>query len=192
MFIGEKMLKKGFTLAEVLITLSIIGVISALTIPALIQDTAEAEVEPKLNKTQTALIQANKKLLYDYGVDRISETGYFQSNDAEVPVDTNAHMDELTNHMKLFVAYNSDDEDVVFGDVDGMHVSNTKYYTLSDGVAIAFKSNLMGGEIDKTTKPHKAQIGTYIVDINGRTKPNKLNEDIFYFTAYDDGSARRQ
>ena len=59
-------------------------------------------------------------------------------------------------------------------------------------VPLSFKSKLKSGEIDKTTKPHKAQIGTYIVDINGRTKPNKLNEDIFYFTAYDDGSARRQ
>ena len=61
------MLKKGFTLAEVLITLAIIGVVSALTIPALVQDASEAEIEPKLRKAQTAIVQANKTLLYKNG-----------------------------------------------------------------------------------------------------------------------------
>ena len=37
-------MKKGFTLAEVLITLGIIGVIAALTAPALIQNTGTANV----------------------------------------------------------------------------------------------------------------------------------------------------
>ncbi len=36
--------KKGFTLAEVLITLLIIGVVSSLVIPALINDTKNAEL----------------------------------------------------------------------------------------------------------------------------------------------------
>jgi len=36
--------KKGFTLAEILITLTVIGVVAALTIPTLLQNTNQAEL----------------------------------------------------------------------------------------------------------------------------------------------------
>ena len=36
---------KGFTLAEVLVTLGIIGVVAALTTPALIQNVGDAKIE---------------------------------------------------------------------------------------------------------------------------------------------------
>ena len=53
--------KKGFTLAEVLITLGIIGVVAALTIPTLIQNYKKREVETSLEKIYTTVNQAIKK-----------------------------------------------------------------------------------------------------------------------------------
>lgn len=50
--------KLGFTLAEVLITLGIIGVVAALTLPALIQTNKNAEVEVKLKKVYSVMNQA--------------------------------------------------------------------------------------------------------------------------------------
>ena len=44
------MKKNGFTLAEVLITLGIIGVIAAITLPTLMSDTTSAQIGPKLAK----------------------------------------------------------------------------------------------------------------------------------------------
>lgn len=44
------MTKQAFTLAEVLITLGIIGVVASMTLPALIQTNKNAEVESKLKK----------------------------------------------------------------------------------------------------------------------------------------------
>ncbi len=41
-------MKKGFTLAEVLITLLIIGILASLIIPAVINDTKEAELKVAL------------------------------------------------------------------------------------------------------------------------------------------------
>ena len=41
-------MKKAFTLAEVLITLTIIGVVAALAAPALIEKTQQAKVGPTL------------------------------------------------------------------------------------------------------------------------------------------------
>lgn len=43
--------KNAFTLAEVLITLGIIGVVSAMTLPALVNRTQGKELEAKLQKT---------------------------------------------------------------------------------------------------------------------------------------------
>ena len=50
--------KIGFTLAEVLITLGIIGVVAALTLPTLIQNYKNQEVESKLQKIYTVMNQA--------------------------------------------------------------------------------------------------------------------------------------
>ncbi len=50
--------KKGFTLAEVLVTLLVIGVVAALTIPQLIQSTAKNEYKAGLKKSLGALNQA--------------------------------------------------------------------------------------------------------------------------------------
>lgn len=49
---------KGFTLAEVLITLGIIGIVAAMTLPSLIQDKKEKEIVSKLKKFQNTMSQA--------------------------------------------------------------------------------------------------------------------------------------
>ena len=60
------MMKKfGFTLAEVLITLGIIGVVAALTAPALVQNAGTAKVGPTLSKVVATIENANEQLLHD-------------------------------------------------------------------------------------------------------------------------------
>ena len=49
--------KNGFTLSEVLIALVIVGVIAALTIPMLIQNTNKAEYVAGLRKSNSMLQQ---------------------------------------------------------------------------------------------------------------------------------------
>lgn len=50
--------KSGFTLAEVLVTLMIIGVIAAMTIPSLMQNTAQQEFKAAYKKAISTLNQA--------------------------------------------------------------------------------------------------------------------------------------
>ena len=57
----------GFTLAEVLITLGIIGVVAALTMPALIGHYKKEETISKLKKAYTILNQAMKRSEVDNG-----------------------------------------------------------------------------------------------------------------------------
>ncbi len=57
------MKKFGFTLAEILITLGIIGVVAALTAPTLVNDSANAQIGPTLAKIVSTLEQANLAII---------------------------------------------------------------------------------------------------------------------------------
>ena len=59
--------KKGFTLAEVLITLGIIGVVSAITIPSVVNKVQEQRRINKLKKTYSILSQAYQRILSEEG-----------------------------------------------------------------------------------------------------------------------------
>ncbi len=59
--------RTGFTLAEVLITLGIIGVVAAMTLPSLIQRNNNKVVETRLKKFYSAINQAIMMAEVDYG-----------------------------------------------------------------------------------------------------------------------------
>lgn len=59
--------KPAFTLAEVLITLGIIGIVAAMTIPSLMSAYRKKVIEVRLVKFYTTINQAIKLAEYDYG-----------------------------------------------------------------------------------------------------------------------------
>ena len=60
-------MKRAFTLAEVLITLGIIGVVAALTIPTLISNHRANVTMQKLKKFYSSMSQAQLMAINDYG-----------------------------------------------------------------------------------------------------------------------------
>ena len=79
--------KKGsaFTLAEILITLGIIGVVAAMTIPTLIANTRCAQYRSQFKKTLSTLNQAVRmsqaQYDFDFGGFTISHKNYPPQND---------------------------------------------------------------------------------------------------------------
>ena len=71
--------KGAFTLAEVLITLGIIGVVAALTLPSLIQKYQDQVLENQLKKTYSTLSQGIQKAMADDGVSNFGDTELYQS-----------------------------------------------------------------------------------------------------------------
>jgi len=169
--------KKAFTLAEVLITLAIIGVVAALTMPSLIAKYQEKQMLTAFKRTYSILENAYRLALYNNG--DISEWAF--TNDAAY----NAKM--LYDNMKPYLnitktcEYSSgcfSDEVYSFNDTRSWNLNNTVRYwcVLNDGTSVGF--------LDKQ--------GIY-VDLNGLKKPNKVGVDIFqfsmdngYLTMYDD------
>ena len=78
-FRGNLMTKPAFTLAEVLITLGIIGIVAALTIPALMQKTNNKELVAGTLKMGTTLSNALKGMesVDMVGVDKLADVDTF-------------------------------------------------------------------------------------------------------------------
>ena len=64
----DRVLKKkaAFTLAEVLITLGIIGIVAAMTLPMLIQDYRHKELETRFKKSYSILWNVHTRMVNDY------------------------------------------------------------------------------------------------------------------------------
>lgn len=71
--------KGAFTLAEVLITLGIIGVVAALTLPSLIQKYQDQVLENQLKKMYSTISQGIQKAMADDGVSNFYDTELFQA-----------------------------------------------------------------------------------------------------------------
>lgn len=81
--------RKGFTLAEVLVTLAIIGIVAALTIPSLIMGTAEKQAETNVKKVSSTLNQA---LAMSIATDFIDTSEIETDDDTELADIFAAHM----------------------------------------------------------------------------------------------------
>ena len=59
--------KSAFTLAEVLITLGIIGIVAAMTLPALIANHRNKELQTRFKKAYSTLWNVHQRMISDYG-----------------------------------------------------------------------------------------------------------------------------
>ena len=84
----------AFTLAEVLITLGIIGIVSALTMPSLINSFRAKQLENQFKKVDSNLQQAIQKTVTEMGYDKITD---FNSGGSDYfATDTHEYISEFT------------------------------------------------------------------------------------------------
>ena len=95
-----KQTKKAFTLAEVLITLGIIGVVATMTIPTLLTNHQKKQTAIKLQKAYAEIYQALKLTEADHGVNlKDSELIDDKQNPYMLIKGINERM---TNHERIF------------------------------------------------------------------------------------------
>ena len=173
----------GFTLAEILITLGIIGVVAALTMPALIANYQKQEILSRLKKSYTVINQALKMSENDNG-----EYKYW---------DTDLSPDEyLNNYWLPYINVNQLCTDY---SVCG-YKSNTPWsrynrggnytrfidstwrrpFLTADG--ILYSISVKGG--------NEFAKNLIIVDVNGPKKPNRFGHDVYLFSRTAEGGIR--
>lgn len=200
----------AFTLAEVLITLGIIGIVAAMTLPSLITKYKIHELRTRFQKTNSIVNQALKYTLNDLGLSDYSDMNLFNlPNGSQASIYEPVYkeynqvwekqfkgakklgrqeiLDNINpNHLSTFPLFTK----TFWGEpADWGHLYATSgnltptYYLLPDGSLI--------GKIDAfQTCYASCTIATIFFDTNGPYKgPNRYGYDFFYFDAGIDGQS---
>ena len=176
--------KFGFTLAEVLITLGIIGVVAAMTIPNLIATHQKKQTVVKLQKAISVMNQAYRLAYDDVGEVTAEEArtlgaqNYFDKFWAPyIKIQSLCSVEgcgygaypqwKMTNGSPYGLAVHTSDARVAFTSMDGFFYIVVTY---------------TGGRDDSTVT-----VNSVYVDINGTAKPNTMGKDIFMLERKIDG-----
>lgn len=186
-------MKKAFTLAEVLITLGVIGVVAAMTLPSLIQKHNEKVIVNQLKKVYSTFAQAYKMAE--------AQNGPLEDYLAQA-TNTGEGSQALMNY---FAPYLNIGKNCGLSARKGCFPPEVKYLrlngstygvldnstdrskgTLSDGASFAFFANSYGADACKKsfgTGPLEGKAcGSIYVDVNGRKNPNIQGIDYFSFS----------
>ena len=161
------MQKKGFTLAETLITMVIVGVVAAITIPLMVVNFQKEETVTRLKKAYSSICQTTNKAQADYGS---IPTWTINDTSAESALDfVNTYIAPYMRITKAPTTYAQGGWDNVYYGLNKTrytYPSNAVRFYLDDGTSI-------------TTKFAEANRLTVEIDINGDRKPNKYGRDKF-------------
>lgn len=182
---------KAFTLAEVLITLGIIGIVAALTIPTLMQNQQKTQYVTRLKKAYAEVNQALISLASDNGcAGSLKCTGLFAGNSQQVGAQlvkyfkTAKDCDTTTTGCMSDSVSQNYDGSGARASSDGL---STYRFTTVNGMSYAIFSwsSNCGSDADgysnHITYNLKEVCGLCIVDVNGLKLPNNVGRDIFYF-----------
>jgi prepilin-type N-terminal cleavage/methylation domain-containing protein len=186
------MRKKGFTLAEVLITLSIIGVVAALTIPGIVHDFQETEQKVAWKKAFSMASQAGLALTAEHGGDL---SGAF--NDADDTKNAHYIVSALEGYMGGYTR-------TCFGDClptsidcfSNFKAPNNQSYGVCTA-SVPFAAALLKNGMSITVRSPSSGCGTapdwdcfdMWVDINGMKGPGIVGKDIYSLSITRNGRA---
>lgn len=188
--IDSNIARRGFTLAEVLITLGVVGIVAVLTIPAVVKNYRNRMYVAQFQKVQAQIADAVQSVMNDEHTDKFYETKAGTTNSCS---NANAGTCEkgvgylLNNYMKT-VKKNCLDSTEPCASSDGDE------YSMLDGTKL---TNGFWGDYCIQTTNGATVCGTYepgnscisiVVDVNAMAEPNTAGRDIFAMDIHNDGT----
>ena len=167
-------MKTGFTLAEVLITLGIIGIVAAMTIPNLIANQQKKAVVSQLMEAQSILTQAVRQYSADTDEEGSAEFDTTLSPQAFAEKYFKPYLKIARICTKLEDGCWKTGDFYGYYDLAGHKMTNVPYsIVLNNGMVLGF-SKLDG-----------FSLVSIFVDVNGQGKRNVLGKDVFSFYPYN-------
>ncbi|MDD3150230.1 MAG: prepilin-type N-terminal cleavage/methylation domain-containing protein [Candidatus Gastranaerophilales bacterium] len=187
---NNKLVRKlGFTLAETLIVIAIIGIIASIVTPMLFGTTSDAELKAKWKKEYSDLAQATMMIVADNGG---TLAGAFPGDVAGSEDLKNAYAEKL-NIIKDCSGTSGYGGTGSGASTEGCWHSGTNSWYRLNGTGIESQVNpglilnngsLMRFYIEESHCSYAAgdytRCGWISIDINGFKKPNIIGKDIFY------------
>lgn len=194
----------GFTLAEVLITLMIIGVIAVITIPPLVSAYQKNVYATQLKKFYTEFNQALQQMAVDYGCPGdLQCTGIFDYDAGNYQFDSVYIINLLANYIKIdkicgphapqgatdldCFGYNlsnrpyeylNGDTTTTAGGFYELSIADRNWATLNNGAFFG----ILNSVVTSPSHCHNGTCSYLYVDINGAKSPNQIGRDVFWFT----------
>ena len=168
--------KIAFTLAEVLVTLGIIGVVSAMTVPTLMQNYQRQSYVTQLHKVYNELTQAAVQYQNDKNAVDLKEAGLTSQAAAEEFIESNFKIVQNcgTNKTPCFAnTYRK----IANSQNIGWN-SNRTNYVLASGATLGVGYNPLSSDC----------LLELYVDTNGTKGPNIVGRDLWALFLYKDGS----
>lgn len=164
--------KKAFTLAEVLITLGIIGVVVALTMPALIANYQKKQTIAQLKKAYSILNQAYERSVLENGDVETWDWQGVSTPESFAQIYIIPYLKGVNKMNTSKIKWLALDKSNIYG------FDICSDYILPDGMIIKFTS--LVGTSANLRKTH-LQIS---IDINGDRGPNRFGRDVFVFSIF--------
>ena len=183
-------IKRGFTLAEVLITLGIIGVVAALTIPTLMNNYQKSQYVTGLKKAYTEINQALVQVAADRGcIGDLKCTGLFTFDSSDFGSEFVKYFNAIKNCEKNSGCFSN--EVIVKDHYDGTGnltgyddwTSGMYRFITADGMVFSIDqagdcSTDLSSNVTNNLTQYCADI---YIDVNGIQGPNYLGRDIFMY-----------
>lgn len=181
-FRNIKMFKQGFTLAEVLITLGIIGVVAAMTLPALQQKLDERANISMLKKFYSEFANATNLLINDYGE---PEVWGLRDND---PTSSQAVLDMYKKRLNMTRVCGEGDTGCFSFPVH--KYNGVEKITAAQYSGWALKSFVLNNGVTVFFDVNNGNFSVFF-DVNGKKKPNRLGVDVFAWAVNGKGKIVR-
>ena len=168
----------AFTLAEVLITLVIIGIVAAITVPTIMANSNEQAVRSALRKNYSVLQQAAER--------------YYADNGEHLSMSTNFSEDFFFKYFNIAKNCTIDGcdfgQDIKYKNYGGFEmdeysgIGDRSGIMLADGTFISYLyQDIYYGEDKYVTTTTRERGLTVLIDVNGLKKPNTYGRDLFKF-----------
>ena len=165
-------MKKAFTLAEVLITLGIIGIVAAMTLPTLIGKYQKKQTVTQLKKAYTEISQLLRMSELDNG--SMEYWDYTMSGQDFY----NLYIKPYIKNVRAIPNYEFK-KYIVYKNLNGSTCTSEVWCTLGDSY-YSFLSN--GTVIGVMSHDGQSLYKAVTIDVNGQKNPNQLGKDVFVFS----------
>ena len=175
--------KKGFTLAETLIVIAIIGIVAALTLPNVIDNYKRKVYVSQLQRVYNLISNAAANLLVEQDVDDLRDTYLAEEGGPARFMEKYLHTTNVCRRGNLSPCmasvYTQNNEYAA-----DWRITQLKYANVTDCATLAIGASVcMSPTLDELSGS-----SFMVIDVNGKEEPNKAGRDLFTVMLHKNGS----